>query len=141
MKLLNSSRIATIIYANYTENVDMCNPLFKQSELDTLVRSDKDIIRVDYYIGGVFVGNKMYTPKQAAAQILKLNASAAKIEDKKRPERGEDWYKSLLYNQTRQIEINNIQDRIQYYTSFLTEDVFNEMLSTWLCCSWEDWVG
>lgn len=141
MKNQITSKIATIVYKQYTENVDMNNPLFKQSELNNLVKSDKDIIRVDYYINGTLVGNKMHTPKQAAIQILKMNTTAAKIQDKFRKEYGSDWYENTMYNKTRQAEIDAISTKIQQYSLFLTEDVYNEMLACDMCCDFEDFIN
>lgn len=54
MKTLKS-KIATIQYKNYSENVDMLNPLFKQSELDKLTNTDKDIKCVVYRVNGKVV--------------------------------------------------------------------------------------
>lgn len=139
MKTANTSKIATIVYKQYTENVDMNNPLFKQSELDALIKSDKDIIRVDYYIGGVLVGNKMYTPKQAAAQILKMTTTVCNIQNKMRPERGTYWRENIEYNKTREAEIAAIDTKIDAYKHFLTEEVYNDILASTMCCDWEEW--
>lgn len=48
----NNSKIATIVYAQYEENVDMNNPLFKSEELMNLFDTDKDIIRIEFREGG-----------------------------------------------------------------------------------------
>lgn len=50
-----SSKTAVIHYENYDENVDMLNKLFKQSELDNLIKTDKDIVKVEYYENGKLV--------------------------------------------------------------------------------------
>jgi hypothetical protein len=81
---------------------------------------------------------KTPTPKQAASQILKLNSTSSKIQDKFKPEYGRDWHKNAMYNKTRQKEINFISTKIEYYTSFLTEDVYNEMLASTMCCDWQE---
>ena len=47
-----TSKIATIVYKNYTENVDMLNPLFNQSELDKITNEDEDVVCVKYYENG-----------------------------------------------------------------------------------------
>lgn len=141
MKSQINSKIATIVYKEYTENVDMNNPLFKQSELNALIKNDKNIIRVDYYINNTLVGNKMYTPTQAASQIKKMNITAYKIGEQLENVSSKDWYKRKAKNEIREAKINEINNKIKFYTQFLNEEVYNEMLASDMCCGWEDFRG
>lgn len=84
---------------------------------------------------------KTKTPKQAAIQILKMNATAAKIQDMFREERGADWYKNVMYNRTRQLEIDAINAKIISYISFLTKEVYDEVLACEMCCDYEDFIN
>lgn len=127
MKTQNTytSKIATLVYANYTENVDMNNKCFKQSELNALVKNDKSILRVDYYINGVIVGNVMYSEKQAIAQVLKMNETQAKIYDKMEREAGSDWYGATERNKTRQAKIQGLYTKMAIYKNFISEEGFD----------------
>ena len=58
-----------------------------------------------------------------------------------RPEFGADWYKNKMYNQTRQSEIEAINEKIRGYCKFLTEEVYNEVLASDMCCDYEDFIG
>lgn len=139
-----TSKIATIVYANYTENVDMNNSLFKQSELDALIKNDEDIIRVDYYINGELVGNKMYTPKQAISQIIKMNGTEGNLYEQ--IERINDKYYMcdnwfVGENKKRAIEkkMSEINDKISFYKKFIRENDFNNSeLPQIFCCEWCD---
>lgn len=137
-----TSRIATIVYKNYTENVDMNNELFKQSELNALVKNDKDIIRVDYYINGKLVGNKVYTEKQAIAQILKMNATQGRIMNDEEYEAGSDWYARKLRNEKRRDKIAELYEKMATYRLFITKEGYNNSeLPCMLCQDWEDFIG
>lgn len=140
MKTQNTftSKIATLVYANYTENVDMNNELFKQSELNALVKKDKSILRVDYYFGGVLVGNVIYTGKKALSQIIKMEASISKIYNNMEPEYGSAWFEAKTRNETRGAKINELTDKIAKYTLFVTEDEFDNFGHDF-CCSYNEW--
>lgn len=136
-----TSKIATIVYKNYEENVDMLNPLFKQSELDTLVASDKDIIRVDYYINGKYVGAKMHTAKQAIAQVVKMEITQGNIYREKEMdlEIGSDWFASRARNKKRDIKITELENRQSFYKQFIDKESFeNSDLPNITCCEWND---
>lgn len=135
-----TSKIATIVYKNYTENVDMNTNWFKQSELNNLIKTDKDIVRVDYYIGGVLVGNKIYTGKQAMSQIVKMDISQSKISDKMEDERGLNWKERIERNKTRSNKIDELQRKIDIYKNFITEEDYNDCDYDF-CCSYEDYVN
>ncbi len=139
---MKTSKIATIVYENYTENVDMLNPLFNQKELDNLVATDKDIIRVDYYIDGVFVGNKIYTPKQAVAQIRKMNDSIAKIYSKIKYASGDKWLKIQEMNEKLEVKQRELEKKIDMYKIFVTEESYYETgLNCDMCCDYEEFRG
>lgn len=119
----------------------MNNLLFKQSELDALIKNDKDIVRVDYYINGVLVGNKLYTEKQAIAQILKMNATQAKIYTAMEYEAGRDWYERKQRNETRTAKIIELSNKIAKYKLFLTKEGYNNSpLPCEMCCDWDDFI-
>lgn len=140
---MKKSVIATLVYKEYTENVDMLNPLFKKSELNALIKNDKSIIRVDYYINGDFVGNKLYTENQAIAQILKLNATIGKIYKTIELEYGSDWYNIAERNKKRNAKISDLYDKIYMkYAKFLTEEGFNNSdIPSQFCCNWNEFIN
>lgn len=132
------SKIATIVYKNYTENVDMNNEYFKQSELDALIKNDKSIIRVDYYFNGKFVGNKAYTPKQAASQIRKMNITIGNLYNKELAECGPDWYKNKEINERLANKRYQLADKIRSYQPFLTQEAYDDILRCDMCMTWEE---
>jgi hypothetical protein len=87
------------------------------------------------------MNNKTYTPKQAAVQIKKMNKTIADIEDKMRPEYGNDWHKNISYNQTLNKKINSLYDKIKTYIPFLNEETYDEILASDMCCSYHDFIG
>lgn len=161
MKTQNTyqSRIATIVYANFTENVDLNAHAGNQAELDALVLSDKSIIRVDYYIGGVLqvpvkVSQpvvaapakpkvKKYTEKQALSQCIKMNSTIAKIYDKMEDVFGRDWWDKENRNNKRNEKISELTDKIEFYKQFiLTEEGYYESgLASDMCQPWEEFKG
>lgn len=135
-----TSKIATIVYKEYTENVDMNNEYFKQSELNKLIKTDKSIVRVDYYIDGVLVGNTMYTGKQAMSQIVKMNTTQAKIYDKMEGEYGHNWFECKARNEKRSADISALYDKMIFYKRFITEEDFNECDEDF-CMTYEEFVN
>lgn len=136
------SRIATIVYENYTENVDMNNDYFKQSELDSLVKSDKSIVRVDYYIDGELIGNKVYSDKQAIAQVLKMNTTIGKIYGEFEGEYGDNWFACKERNEKRTQKIHSLYDRIAFYKNFITEEGYNKSgLGCDLCQDFKEFMS
>jgi hypothetical protein len=136
------SRIATIVYANYTENVDMNNPLFNQSELNALLKKDKSIIRVDYFYNNKMIGHTAYTEKQALAQYTKMYESVAKLYDAMEPDGGFDWFKKLQRNEVRNAKIDDLHSKMNLYKYFISEEGYEQSdLSCTMCCDYEDFMG
>lgn len=85
-----TSKIATIVYKQYTENVDMKNEFFDQNELQLLWENDKDIIRVEFYEDGILVMSWTRSFVKTKNTITKLNKMVAATQ--KAYELKEDFY-------------------------------------------------
>jgi len=135
-----TSRIATIVYENYTENVDMNNEYFKQSELDKLVKTDKSIIRVDYYIDGVLVKGEFFTSKKALTKVISLDKKIGDTLLNMETDGGYNWIAKNRRNNQREGKIYRLLAEIRELKNFVTEKDFNE--STYdFCMSYEDFIN
>lgn len=86
--------------------------------------------------------SKTTTAKQAIAQILKMNDTKAKLEDKRKPERGADWYKNTMYNKTLDAKIAALDEKTIYYSHFITEQDYDASeLPGMMCCTYEEFIG
>lgn len=136
MKTLKS-KIVVIVYNNYEENVDMLNPLFKQSELNTLIKND--IVCVDYYINGYKVEGKITTAKSAISQTLKLLTQEFEIYSEMEDEGGKGWAGKLRRNEEREAKMGKLQDKRSILSQFIDQESFeNSDLPGELCCDWDD---
>lgn len=86
--------------------------------------------------------SKTTTAQQAIAQIIKMSDSVAKLEDRKKPERGAEWRKNTDFNNGIQAKINAINEKITHYSQFISEaDYDASELSCMMCCTYQDFIG
>ena len=61
------------------------------------------------------------TEKKAIAQILKMNATIAKIDNQMEDEYGSQWFERKSRNEKRNERIKDIYNKMEKYTALVTE--------------------
>lgn len=136
------SKIAVIHYKNYTENVDLFNYPGNEKALKELIKSDKDIVKVEYFVNGRSVGDKNYTSRRALSLAIKANNRWYELSgklDRFDSDRYHSFHHADLAERKLKRETDKAGEDLQKYIRFIKrEDYESSELESIMCCDYSE---